>query len=185
MAVEVGFVEGITAATTPMGSAISVTRVAGILPQHPDRAQGPDVGVDVLRREEVLRGLVLDVAEAGLLVGQPGQALGLGPRRRRHRVHDAVDLLLGEPRQDPLGRARLLREGRAPPGSTGGPRPWQPALGFFAAGQDLLDLRVRAAGSRGRHELAHPAGGGGSRVGRGLHRAHVAAHEHGHVAGRR
>jgi hypothetical protein len=29
MAVDVGFVEGITAATTPMGSAISVTRVAG------------------------------------------------------------------------------------------------------------------------------------------------------------
>ena len=29
MAVEVGFVEGTMAATTPMGAAISVTRVAG------------------------------------------------------------------------------------------------------------------------------------------------------------
>jgi hypothetical protein len=56
--------------------------------------------VHVHRGEEVLEGLVFRVAEPGLLVREPGQALCVFARRLRHRIDDAVDLLLrhlGEP----------------------------------------------------------------------------------------
>src|SRR5439155_20549668 len=83
-----------------------------VLAQDPHRAQRTDVVVDVHRREEVLGGLVLRVAEARLLVGEASQTLGLGAGGFRHCAHDPVHLLLREFLE---GLGRLLRAGGEAP----------------------------------------------------------------------
>ena len=99
MAVDVGFVDGTTAATTPNGSAISTTRVVFVARDDADRLHRPDEVVDLLGAEEVLLNLVGDDAEAGLFDGERGERLSLGRRGRRHRVDDRVDARLVELRQ--------------------------------------------------------------------------------------
>ena len=82
MMVEVGLVTGVIAATTPNG-ANSVT----IIPASPvtastSRSSGPGR----LRGDEaVLDDLVLDPPEVGLLVGHPGELLGVVEHRARGR----------------------------------------------------------------------------------------------------
>ena len=70
--------DGTTAATTPNGSAISMTRRSLVPGDDADGLHRPDELVDLLRGEQVLLDLVGDDAEAGLLDGQPGECLGLG-----------------------------------------------------------------------------------------------------------
>ena len=96
MAVEVGLVDGTIAATTPNGSAISMTLRSSSRRDDADRLHRPDEVVDLLRGEEVLLDLVGDDAVAGFLVRQPGERLGLRRDGRRHGVDDRVDLLLGQ-----------------------------------------------------------------------------------------
>ena len=84
MIVEVGFVTGVIAATTPNG-ANSVT----IIPASPVTACDLEVlGPGRLRGDEpVLDDLVLDPPEVGLLVGHPGELLGVV----EHRPADGLD----------------------------------------------------------------------------------------------
>src|SRR5690606_3455461 len=60
------------------------------------RLHPPHPLVERLRGEEVLLGLALGPSEAGLLVGQPPEALGLGRPRLGHRRDDAVGGVLVE-----------------------------------------------------------------------------------------
>jgi hypothetical protein len=76
-----------------------------------DRFHRPDEVVDLLRREEVLFDLVGDDPVAGLLVRQPRERLGLRRDRRRHGVHDRVDLGLGQFRQRRRGLFGAACEG--------------------------------------------------------------------------
>ena len=110
MAVDVGFVDGTIAATTPKGSAISMTFWSSMPVDHADRLHRADEVVDLLRGEEVLLDLVGDDAVAGLLVREPGERLGVRRHRRRHGVDDRVDLLLGEFSEGGRGRFGAARE---------------------------------------------------------------------------
>ena len=96
MAVEVGLVDGTTAATTPNGSAISMTRAVFVARDDADRLHRPDEVVDLLRSEEVLLNLVGDDAVAGFFDGEPRERFGLRRGGRGHRVDDGVDAFLAE-----------------------------------------------------------------------------------------
>ena len=110
MAVEVGFVEGTIAATTPNGSAISMIFFSSSRRIDADGRHRPDEGVDALGGEQVLLNLVGHDAEARLVDRQARERLGLRRDRRGHRIDNGVHLGLGELRQDRLGRARAARE---------------------------------------------------------------------------
>ena len=73
MAVDVGFVDGTTAATTPKGSAISTTRRSSMAGDDADGLHRPDEFVNLLRAEEILLNLVFDDAVTGFLDGEPGE----------------------------------------------------------------------------------------------------------------
>ena len=76
------------AATTPNGSAISMTRRVVVAGDHADGLHRPDESVDLLGGEEVLLNLVGDDAVAGFFDGQAGERLGLRRRGRGHGVDD-------------------------------------------------------------------------------------------------
>ena len=67
-----------------------------VFAHHADGLQRPDGFVHALRRKKVLQDLVLDHAIGGLFHRQARQLFRIGGGRGRHRVHDAVHLLLGE-----------------------------------------------------------------------------------------
>ena len=194
MAVEVGLVDGTTAATTPNGSAISMTWRVFVARDDADGLHRPDELVDALGGEQVLLDLVGDDAVAGFLDGEPRERLGLRRGGRGHRVDDGVDLLLGELGElepcllrAPRERARFGDRGEIAIDCEGPSRSTnatasvsRPAYGLR---QDPLDFGVRPRNDVHRHELADAARGGGAGVGRGLDRADVAADHHGDVAG--
>ena len=99
MAVEVGLVDGATAATTPKGSAISTTRRSSSRRSTPTVFIGRMKSVHGACREEVLADLVGTDPVAGLLDGGGREILGMLGRRRGHGADDSVDLLLVELRQ--------------------------------------------------------------------------------------
>ncbi len=92
MAVDVGLVDGTTAATTPNGSAISMTRRSLVARNHAHGLHGPDELIHVVGRETILLNLVRDDAVAGLLDGEDGERLGVQAGSRRDGVNDRVDL---------------------------------------------------------------------------------------------
>ena len=96
---DVGFVDGTTAATTPNGSAISIDAAVLVPGDDTDRLHRTDEVVDLLRREEILLDLVFDDAVAGFFDGQAGKGFGLGRGRGGHRVDDRVDTFLAEFRE--------------------------------------------------------------------------------------
>ena len=102
MAVEVGFVDGTIAATTPNGSAISMTFRSVVPADHADGPERPDEAMHLAGREQVLADLVLHDAVAGLVDGQRSQRPGLRLGRVGHGVDDGVDALLRE-----IGQRRL------------------------------------------------------------------------------
>jgi hypothetical protein len=76
-----------------------------------DRTHRPDELVHALGREQVLLDLVGDDAVSGLFDRQAGELFGARPGRGRHRVDDAIDLILGELGEE---RRRLLGALREP-----------------------------------------------------------------------
>jgi hypothetical protein len=65
-------------------------------PHDPDGLHRADEVVDLLGREEVLLDLVGDDAVAGFLDGETGERFGLRRDGGGHRIHDGVDLFLGQ-----------------------------------------------------------------------------------------
>ena len=100
MAVDVGFVDGTMAQTTPKGSAISMTLRSSMRRMTPTVFIGLMKLVDLLRREQVLLDLVGDDAVTGFLVREARERFGLRRDGGGHRVDDGVDLILGELRED-------------------------------------------------------------------------------------
>ena len=195
MAVEVGLVDGTIAATTPNGSAISMTLRSSRRRDDADGFHRPDEVVDLLGGEEVLLDLVGDDAVAGFLVRQPRERLGLRRDGGRHGVDDRVDLVLGQLRQRRRGllgaareRARFADRGEVAIGRGRGLRAMRDrrrgydAFASFGLRQDLFDFGVRARDHVHRDQLADAPRGGRAGVGGGLHRSDVAAHHHGDVA---
>ena len=109
--VEVGLVTGTRPATTPTGSAITTKRRSGSRSITPDRRHVADAVVQVLGDEAVLERLVVDAAEAAVLAGEHGQALGVGAGGTGHGRRDAVDVLAARAR--PRLARRRARGGRA------------------------------------------------------------------------
>ena len=96
MAVEVGFVEGITAATTPTGAAISMipfSRSSRIMPTVRHVANGAR---NVDRGEAVLGDFVGNVAVAGFFDGEARERFAGFGGGVRAGFDDGVNLLLGE-----------------------------------------------------------------------------------------
>jgi len=87
----------------PHGHGDLIHLLGRILGDHADGLQIPDILEDLARGEGVLRDLVLDPAEAGLLHRQPGQFLGVGQRLPRDRLHHAIHLFLAEFGKTALG----------------------------------------------------------------------------------
>ena len=144
MIVEVGFVTGVIAATTPNG-ANSVT----IMPASPvtawtSRSSGPGA---LRGHEAVLDDLVLDAPEVRLLVGHPGEVLGVVEHGSPHGVDDLL------PGGQALGPERLERlRGRRD--------------GVVDRGVDpVAELR----GVRGRQRGVGTQAGAGALVARGRH----------------
>ena len=94
-AVEVGFVVGMIAATTPNG--IRDLHHAGrrVLGDDAARLEPADRGPEPARREAVLRGLAVDAPDAGLLDREAREALGGAVASLDGGVRDAVDLSPG------------------------------------------------------------------------------------------
>ena len=114
-AVEVGFVIGSSASTTPIGSATYSDPALGVLVDHADRGLVLEVVVEELGGDVVLDHLVLEHAEAGLLHRQLGQLDGVLEAGHRHRPHDPVNGLLVQAPERP----RRLRARSTKPSSRG------------------------------------------------------------------
>ena len=95
MAVEVGLVEGITAATTPTGAAISMVPFA-VFADYADGADVANGARDVNRSEAILGEFVGDVAVAGFFDGEAGERFAGFGGRVGAGFDDGVNLLLGE-----------------------------------------------------------------------------------------
>ena len=93
-AVEVGFVIGSSASTTPIGSATYWIDAFGVLVDHADGALVAQVVVEELGGDVVLGHLVLEYAEAGLFERELGELDGGLQSGDDHRADDPVDLLL-------------------------------------------------------------------------------------------
>jgi len=111
--VDVGLVDGTIAATTTNGPAISVNFVASyrfLLTRFPSAAalNGAVDPYNPLRREEVLLDLAGDDAKACFFVGEPRKFLGARTRSGGDGVDDAIDLGLGEFREDRGGALGAL-----------------------------------------------------------------------------
>ena len=90
MAVEVGFVDGTIAATTPKGSAISITL------RSSNRPTTPTVFIGRMKRYTFSD-------EKRFLVGEPGERFGLWRDGGGHRADDRVNLGLRQFRQGGRG----------------------------------------------------------------------------------
>ena len=107
-----GFVDGVIAATTPTGRAISIMPLSGSSAMTPTDLRAREIAQQAHRLAAVLGDLVGDVAEAGVAHGE------LGQRAVARRLHDRpagggdqlVDL---EPAYQPSDRALRARAARA------------------------------------------------------------------------
>ena len=90
IAVEVGLVDGIIAATTPRGLAISTMLSVSLI--NADGFHGPEMLPDVFGGKSILLSLVLGFSKAGFLIGESPKARGVRERGRGHRFADRVDL---------------------------------------------------------------------------------------------
>ena len=174
------------AATTPNGSAISMTLPSSMPADDADRLHRPDELVDLLGREQVLLDLVGDDAVAGLLDRQARERLRLRRGGCGHRVDDGVDLFLrelGELRLGLLARGaracapRGWRRGRDPTAAAAGAAIVRGSGGVRSAlcvgavlelREDPLDFGVRPGDDVHGDELADAPRGGGAGVGRGF-----------------
>ena len=92
--VDVGLVIGVSASTTPIGSATYWIAALGVLVDHADGALVLQVVVEELGGDVVLDHLVLEHAEAGLLHRQPRELDGVLQPCDDERPDDPVDGLL-------------------------------------------------------------------------------------------
>ncbi len=110
MAVDVGFVEGITAATTPTGLGDFEDAPLVILAHDAD-VRMPRIALHVHGSQPVLGGLVGDVAVAGLFDGDARELLAGVSGRGGACVHDRVHLGLGKFGESLLRLMRALDGG--------------------------------------------------------------------------
>ena len=191
MAVDVGLVEGTIAATTPNGSAISMTLRSSMRRDDADGLHRPDEAVDLLASEQVLLDLVGDDAVAGFLV-TARRASGSGLGVTAAPIASTMASICSwensaSGRRACLGaageRARFVNRGEVAIGLGRGLRHAEgteryDALASLTFGR-IFRLRRAAAGMTWT-DTSSPTrrAAGGAGVGRRLHGADVAAHQH-------
>jgi hypothetical protein len=123
-AVDVGSAIGMTAATTPNGSAISVTPESASSRTIPQVRISRIAAQKAARGEAVLRDLAVESAESGFFESHRGETLRRRVTRFDGRVRDAVDARLIDRPVLFEGDPRTPRKGRAPPPSKRDRHPW-------------------------------------------------------------